>query len=117
MENPEEDEIRKRWENEAKEQEDRVSARPRKRPRQLEYANGNMNTSNVRLLKNINSAPDDMSSLQFRDTTEAGSSNSKTKSKRPGGRAVATRAAASRAQGRVTEVLDEEDIDDIVELG
>lgn len=92
MENKTEDEIRKRWEQEAKDKEDQqdTQPRPKKRLRAIEYNNG-----------------DDTLGLGY----PAGASTRggklpavKPQARKPG------RAAGTRAKNRITELADEEDV-------
>lgn len=123
MENKAEDEIRKKWELEAKEkaeQEERVLARPRKRLRELEYHNGDTGTSNIRLLENGIVTPDDTDDQEIRSMPAAGSSNgrarARAKTNKARGKATATRSVATRTRGKVTEILDEESEEIAIEL-
>ncbi|KAF2003660.1 hypothetical protein P154DRAFT_617564 [Amniculicola lignicola CBS 123094] len=112
MENKVEDEIRRKWEQEAKEKEqERVVARPKKRLRELEF-NG-ATAGGMRLLEESSAVEEmDSSSVQ----TVAASGSSKTKAKKGGakGKQAALRGAGSRARGKVIE-LDGDD-DEYLEL-
>ena len=101
MENKTEDEIRKRWEQEAKDkadQEEETQQRPKKRVRVIEYKG---------------------SAGSLEDELEAAQIPTRNKIPRaPVGGVAAKktgRAAAGRARGKVTEILEEED-DMVVEL-
>jgi hypothetical protein len=103
MENKTEDDVRKRWEQEAKEKADRdeeAQQRPKKRVRAIEYQNtpGGIFGNNV-----IEGASD--SSM---GTAKAGGS-------RRGAAKKPTRAAASKARGKVTEVFEDEE-EDVIEV-
>ena len=103
MENKEEDEIRKRWESEAKEKElqQGTAARPRKRLRELEY-----NTASTRDEENLDSALGRVKELLDRasparsDATLAGSVSSRGKQKKRSGRDRPTRARGGSTAGR-----------------
>lgn len=90
MENRIEDEIKKRWAEEAKDKQDAESSRPRKRPREIEYnTNGFMGALTHRLLGSGALDP------------VAGASKAKAK-KKPAGK-------ATRARGKVTEITEEDE--------
>lgn len=113
MENKYEDEIRKRWELEAKgrvEQEDRRSDRPRKRLRELEYTDGAANGSGARMIECGILTPDELDERDFRTASLAGSSKGRGKTRKAGIKATATRGAATRAKSKVMEILDDEDV-------
>lgn len=98
MENRVEDEIKKRWEQEAKDN-DAEGSRPRKRQRKIEYnGNGFMGALTHRLLEN--------GALDSVGVEEAGASKAKAK-KKPAGK-------ATRARGKVIEVM--EDDEEYIEL-
>lgn len=109
MENPAEDEIRKRWEVEEKEREkegERAIARPRKRLRELEYGN-----VNARAMPGGLMSIDDLESvLNGGNSNNASPSAAKAKGKRvsKGKEPVtATRgAAATRSRGKIIEIPD-----------
>lgn len=89
MENKTEDEIRKRWELEAKEKEEAETTRPRKRPRQIE--NGPPGAAAV-----LGEVGFDTNILQELQPTQRGS---KAKAKVPRTkRTTASRSAASRSR-------------------
>jgi hypothetical protein len=104
MENKTEDEIRKRWEQEAKDKADKDEAaqqRPKKRARAIEYQ-----TVGVGLLDHLTL---DETAVDL--TTTNGRSTAKGRGvamKKPG------RAAAARARGKVTEMAEDED--DVIEV-
>lgn len=103
MENKTEDDVRKRWEQEAKEKADRdeeTQQRPKKRVRAIEY----QNTSGSILGNNAIEGASDSSM----GATKAGG-NRRGAAKKP------ARAAASRARGKVTEVFQDEE-DDVIEV-
>jgi hypothetical protein len=112
MENKREDEIRKQWEAEAKErqqQEQRqnpIIARPRKRLRELEYDRAVSVNSQIFPEKGV-IMPEEMSE----QSEGLGVGRSRLRSKKE---AAATRGAATRARGKVTEILEGED--DAIEL-
>jgi hypothetical protein len=98
MENRVEDEIKKRWAQEAKDKQDAEESRPRKR-REIEYnGNGSMGALTHRLLGN--------GALDPVGLEEAGASKPKAK-KKPVGK-------ATRARGKVTEIM--EDDEEYIEL-
>lgn len=99
MENEYEDGVRKAWELEAKkkQKQERDADRPRKRLRELE--SGDVTTG-------ADVALSIASGLQSIFQAAPGGSNAKTKK---GGKVTAPRAAATRARGRVTDILDDED--------
>lgn len=115
MENKSEDEVRKRWEQEAREKkelEDSTAQRSRKRPREIGYNGGTSKTSNVRLIEEGMLTPDESDELQLRGAftiSEAGSSRGRAKGKAGNSRAAGERAAAAKAKSRVTEILDDDD--------
>lgn len=113
MENKTEDEIRKRWEVEAKDKQalEGDTGRPRKRLRELEYG---AEISNARLLDNGLLTPvfddnDAANNVGLSKSSSAGPTKTKPK------KAPARRGAAKKATGRMTEILDEED-DEFIEL-
>lgn len=94
MENRSDDEIRKKWEQEAKERAEReaeVAQRPKKRPRAIEYRNDADDTLNVE------------PTYKSRSSLETA-----------GGAAKPQRAAGTRAKRRISRYTDEEE--EIVEL-
>jgi hypothetical protein len=107
MENKSDAEIHKRWELEAKEKEcqDRIIAeRPYKRARQIGYRNG-MTEDGL-----VNSGEISDGTVQG---SEAGAGKKTAK------RAAMSRSGAgksTRSKGRVTEILDNENDDDMIEL-
>ena len=103
MENRVEDEIRKRWEQEAKdkaERDEETQQRPKKRVRAIEHQQ----------------APGSIQNGELGDAFGFGSAyvNAATKG-RGAPRKKTLRVAAGRAKGKVTEILEEED-DTVVEL-
>lgn len=113
MENKYEDEIRKRWETEAREkqqQECRVVARPKKRLRELEYV-GSDAAGVARLLEDGTMTSSESSdAFPSLEDYEKDRSEAKTKAnRRQSGRSVGTRAAAARARGKVVQELIEEE--------
>ncbi|KAF2020952.1 hypothetical protein BU24DRAFT_416612 [Aaosphaeria arxii CBS 175.79] len=124
MENKHEDEVRKRWENEAKEkqeQEEFVADHPRKRTRLIEYRNKSSSSSNSRSLGShalvqdelealrVEAAIEAVESIEAIEAFKAGPSRTRPKPKRGGARSSGTRGAATRAKERVTEIIDDED--------
>jgi hypothetical protein len=98
MENKTEDEIRKRWEQEAKdkaERDDEVKQRPKKRARAIEYQQASGSLLQDEELEEV---------LGFGSSAKA----------RGAPRKKTGRVAAGRAKGKVTEILEEEDT--VVEL-
>jgi hypothetical protein len=105
MENKIEDEVRKRWEQEAKDkadQEEEAAQRSKKRPRLLQITGA----------KKHPGAFDDTGLDELLDLTMA-NSNPVAKGRAPAKKP--RRAAAAKAKGRVTEIVEEED-DDVVEV-
>jgi hypothetical protein len=104
MENKTEDEVRKRWEQEAKDKADRDEAtqqRPKKRARAIEYQADTGGLLETNVLEET---------LGF--ITATGRTATKGRgvaAKKPG------RAAATRARGKVTEMIEDED-DDVIEV-
>jgi hypothetical protein len=111
MENKTEKEIQKRWELEAKEkqeQEEQKTGRPRKRLRELEY--------NAAAQENINDNLIEAGSSTYvrpRGGVKLGAKAAKPLLRST--KSTATRGAAQRANGRVAEMLEEED-DEFIEL-
>ena len=102
MENKTEDEVRKRWEQEAKDKTDlekETQQRPKKRVRAIEYNN----SSSATMLEGLGSL--------FGTATAGAGGNTRG---RGGGQKRPVRAASSRAKGRATEATDEDDT--VVEL-
>src|SRR4051812_30790099 len=98
MENKAEDEIRKRWEREAKEKaetEDRMVERPRKRLRELEYSSaGILNGFGV----GLHPASEEESAVISRP-----------KSKKASGKATqAARRGTTRTRGKIMELTEED---------
>ncbi|KAF2735334.1 hypothetical protein EJ04DRAFT_576267 [Polyplosphaeria fusca] len=109
MENKTDDEIRKRWELEAKEQqeqEEHIANRPRKRLRQLEYANDAEVHMNGRAIEDGLLTPDDISEDAGR-SSNAGVSRARLRK----GTAVKKQTArkGTRSRGKVTELPDDDD--------
>lgn len=102
MENKAEDEIRKKWEQEAKEKavrEEEATQRLRKRPRAIGYPN------------DVDDAMNDLDLRALPDGTTGKSANA-AKTRRSA--AKPRRAAGTKAKSRITELTEEEE--DIVEL-
>jgi hypothetical protein len=103
MENKTEDEIRKRWEQEAKDkadQGDQAQERPKKRARAIEYQNPMLNLFTASVLGEAS------------DSTTA---NGRVAAKSRGAAAKKpSRAAAAKARGKVTEMSQDED--DVIEV-
>ncbi|KAF2874407.1 hypothetical protein BDV95DRAFT_592490 [Massariosphaeria phaeospora] len=110
MENKAEDEIRKRWEQEARDkdkkqqEEDQVASRPKKRLREIEYNTGAAKAANVRLLGN-GVVPPDEDDASVRSAAEAG----KTTTRRPKPRRAPARARGARNPGTATEISDDDE--------
>ncbi|KAF2260587.1 hypothetical protein CC78DRAFT_24734 [Lojkania enalia] len=116
MENKAEDEVRKRWELEAKakEEEDRrVMARPRKRLREIGFAdvNGDVRSSHVRLLETGILMPEEIEECELRSTSEVASS--KGRSKRSG-RTRQTATRGTKAKGKAIGMP--EDDEDFIDM-
>ncbi|KAF3006570.1 hypothetical protein E8E13_006642 [Curvularia kusanoi] len=102
MENKAEDEIRKKWEQEAKDKanrEEEAAQRPKKRPRAIGYRNDVL---------------DAMDDLELGALLDASAEKSKGGGKNKGGANKPRRAAGTRAKNRITELTEEEE--EIVEL-
>ena len=113
MENKSENEIQKRWEREAKEkqeQEDEQTTRPRKRLRELEYNAAADRTGNANLIEGGSSTPN----VSARDAVKL-RPKAKPLLKKASSKSTVTRGAAQRANGKVTELLEEEE-DEFIEL-
>lgn len=105
MENKTEDEVRKRWEQEAKDKadrEDEAEQRPKKRPRLLQ----------ITATKKQAGAFDDSGLDKLLDLTMA-NGNLGAKGRAPAKKP--RRAAAAKAKGKVTEIVEDED-DDVIEV-
>ncbi|KAF2468438.1 uncharacterized protein BDR25DRAFT_344186 [Lindgomyces ingoldianus] len=105
MENKAEDEVRKRWENEAREKEERengLAERPRKRLREIEYqpANGLGHGANL-------GGEEELEKMLSRSTWTA-SGKSKT---RKGNGPKLTRGTATRSRAKVVEMPDDDYIE------
>lgn len=103
MENKTEDDVRKRWEQEAKEKADRdeeAQQRPKKRVRVIEYQNAPGSIFGPNAIEG--------SSESSMGTAKAGGS-------RRGAARQPARAAASKARGKVTEVFEDEE-DEVIEV-
>lgn len=117
MENKEEDEIRKRWEQEARDkalqEQQEALDRPRKRPREIEYARGVTESSQARTIDCGLVTPDSEIANEPGNARLAPEPKAKTKAK---GRKAAIRAATRglRAKGRITEIT--EDDEEYIEL-
>jgi hypothetical protein len=104
MENKVEDEIKKRWEQEAKDKADRdglAQQRPIKRVRTIEYQ------------ASSSTAPGE----ELDETFGFAAANGRTSAKSriaPKKKTTGGRAAAGKARGKVTEILEDEDEDDFV---
>lgn len=96
MENKDEDEVRKRWEQEARDKEQET--RPRKRLREIEYNTGASKASYIRSLENSFLTPDETDL----DSTRGGSAAGLRRSKGKKGDLRTSR--ATRAKGKVTEI-------------
>ncbi|UPX15230.1 uncharacterized protein EKO05_0005687 [Ascochyta rabiei] len=99
MENKSEDEIRKKWEQEAKDKvarEEEAAQRPKKRPRAINYLDDADKTND--LLKLLEVTPE----------------RSRSATRTRGGVVKSRRAAGTRAKSRITELTEEEE--DVVEL-
>ncbi|KAF2706151.1 hypothetical protein K504DRAFT_459474 [Pleomassaria siparia CBS 279.74] len=114
MESPAEDEIRKRWAQEAQEKQDaeeQVGPRPKKRLREIEYGQQRNQSGSVaipgRFLDSGILGPGE-------PVFGAGASKAKAKAKKKGAQPVVRTRGSIRSRGRVTEVL--EDDDDYIEL-
>lgn len=113
MENKAEDEIRKRWEQEARDQALREQqeslARPRKRPREIEYGRGDPVNSQVRTIEAGIATPDKETA------SETGSRRVVARGKGRG-KQTAPQASTrgSRAKGRTAEIPDHDE--DFIEL-
>ena len=103
MENKTEDEIRKRWEQEAKEKSEReeeLQQRPKKRVRAIEYSNRNGNSV--------------LEESDMESVLDAVTGNGRAKAKGKGPAVKKTgRAAAARAKNNLTEMFSD---DTVVEL-
>ncbi|KAF1977296.1 hypothetical protein BU23DRAFT_526641 [Bimuria novae-zelandiae CBS 107.79] len=114
MENKEEDEIRKRWEQEdrdkaLREQRD-VDDRPRKRPREIEYGRGNTVGSRDQMIEGAGMVTPDEETA-----SEAGSARIIAKAKGRSKKTAATGSMrSSRTKGRITEIA--EDDEEYIEL-
>lgn len=97
MENKTEDEIRKRWEQEAKdkaEQDEETQQRPKKRVRAIEYHAG----------------PDTMSDDALEEGLGFATTNGRSATKGGNGpRKKTGRAAAGKAKGKIAEILGDEE--------
>lgn len=103
MENKTEDEIRKRWEQEAKdkiEQGTEAQQRPKKRVRAIEYTNNNSSNSILDGIANV-----------FGSTTAGAVGSTRP---RGGGAKRPARTASSRVKRRIAEATDEDET--VVEL-
>ncbi|KAF2449482.1 hypothetical protein P171DRAFT_427688 [Karstenula rhodostoma CBS 690.94] len=108
MENKEEDEIRKRWEQEARDKALREQRegldRPRKRPREIEYGRGNVTSSQVRTIEAGIVTPDEETA------SETGSARVVTKGKGKGGKAAPqVSKRGSRTKGKITEIPEDDE--------
>lgn len=108
MENKQEDDIRKRWEQDAKDkaqwqQEAAAGSRPRKRLREVEYHAGDVATSRIRAIE------DGLLTREDADTaSEAGNSRTRASSRGRGKKGGAGR--GSRSKGRVTEISEGDEL-------
>jgi hypothetical protein len=103
MENKTDDEIRKRWEQEAKDkadQGDQAQERPKKRPRAIEYQSPTFNST----LANLVGGSSDSTTTNGRVAAKGRGAAAKKPS----------RAAAAKARGKVTEMSQDED--DVIEV-
>ncbi|KAJ4359804.1 uncharacterized protein N0V89_000360 [Didymosphaeria variabile] len=113
MENKEEDEVRKRWEQEARdkalrEQQDPLD-RPRKRLREIGYGGGVTAGSQVRAVEGGMMTPDE--EMASETGTARIVAKAKGKSRKA---AVQASARGSRAKGKITEIT--EDDEEYIEL-
>lgn len=112
MENKEEDEIRKRWEQEAQAKALREAQedRPRKRLREIEYGRGDAAGSRIGTIEGCMITPGEETA------SETGSMRPTAKAKKKGNNKVAASASTrgSRAKGRITEIA--EDNEEYIEL-
>jgi hypothetical protein len=114
MENKEEDAIRKRWEQEAREEafreQQELEDRPRKRPRAIEYGRGGLIGSRSQGDEGGMVTPDE------EIASEVGSTRVAVKAKAKGNRKATTSTSkrSSRAGGKITEILEGEE--DSIEL-
>ncbi|KAJ4989510.1 hypothetical protein SVAN01_05045 [Stagonosporopsis vannaccii] len=102
MENKAEDEIRRKWEQEAKdkaEQEKEATQRPKKRPRAIGY---------------LDEADDVMKDLELEPLLDGAVDKRRSSAKSKGSAAKLRRVAGTRAKNRITELTEEEE--EIVEL-
>ncbi|KAH9864262.1 hypothetical protein J1614_010196 [Plenodomus biglobosus] len=104
MESKVEDEIRKRWEQEAKDRadsEEEIQQQPKKRPRTIEYGG-----------RDSDALGDDLDAAM-----QALSRNARAAPKTRKGAAKKTgRAAGTKAKARITEIVEDDDDDGVVEL-
>lgn len=103
MENKDEDEIRKRWEQEARDKASREQRegldRPRKRPREIEYGRGDVANSKVRTIEGGIVTPDEETA------SETASARGVAKGRGKGRKAATqTSTRGSRIRGKVTEI-------------
>ncbi|KAL1594423.1 hypothetical protein SLS60_010183 [Paraconiothyrium brasiliense] len=103
MENKEEDEVRKRWEQEARDkalrEQQELLDRPRKRLREIGFGGGDSSGSQVRAIERGRMTPDEETA------SETGTARVVAKAKGKGRKApvhVSTR--GSRAKGKITEI-------------
>ena len=102
MENKAEDEIRKKWEQEARdkaEREEDAAQRPKKRPRAIGYRHDVLGA---------------MSDLEIGALLDASADKGKGGAKAKAGATKSRRAAGTRAKSRITELTEEEE--EVVEL-
>lgn len=112
MENKEEDEVRKRWEQEARDkarlqQEDVIGARPRKRLREIEFTAGGASAAEFRMIEGGMLTPDELDT-----TSEASSSRGRSTGRGRGKKGGVGR--ATRAKSKITEIR--EDDEDYIEV-
>ena len=106
MENKEEDAIRKRWEQEARDkalrEQQELEDRPRKKPRAIEYGRGGLIGSRTQGVEGGMVTPDEETA------SEVGSARVAIKAKAKGSRKATTSTSkrGSRAGGRITEILE-----------
>lgn len=106
MENKAEDEIRKRWEQEARDKagpEEEVAQRPKKRPRAIGYQNSAAAIEDVA-----------MNDSELDVLVEATTGRNRPSTKTRGGVTKTRRAAGIRAKNRITELTEEGE--EVVEL-
>jgi len=104
MENKEEDEIRKRWEQEARdkrlrEYQSTAAERPSKRLRELEYGRGDAGGAQTLMIEGELETPGETTGCETGGRRRAGAKK----------KAAAAPSRTSRSKGRITEVTDKEE--------